>query len=480
MDFVQVWAPTQFARFPGRALVIYSVLHKLKESNMSKPIHPTALFRLMVLGPLASRTDVKRGEIKAIVRELASKPYDIPNSHRAYLSIDTIMRWYHAWRRGGIDALNPAKRADKGSTHLSTEVQAKILQLKQDNPSRSINTLITMTEQSGLVSNGQLSRSSVHRFLQQLKLSKRVLQSNSTIERRAFVANHAGDLWQGDVLHGPSIQTESGMRKTYLVSFLDDATRLIIHSAFCLSETALDVEGVLKQAILKRGMPNKLLIDNGAAYRAQSLQTICAYLDIRLIYCKPYEPEAKGKLERFHRTFREQFLNELDSNAIRNLDDLNARLWAWCESVYHTRPHAGLNGQTPLERWRQELIHVRPLSQYLCEHLDDIFCHRVKRQVKKDGTVSWNGILFEVSHTLVDEVITLVVDPHAQTVIRAESAFGDNLGPLAVLNRRANSNRTRQRPHAPPTQLPQSKYAVESTYQDYIKKLALTNNHQEK
>ncbi|MGC0614592.1 integrase catalytic domain-containing protein, partial [Escherichia coli] len=90
-----------------------------------------------------------------------------------------------------------------------------------------------------------------------------------------------GDLWQGDVLHGPSIQTENGMRKTYLVSFLDDATRLIAHSAFCLGETALDVEGVLKQAILKRGLPNKLLIDNGAAYRAESLQGICAHLDIR-------------------------------------------------------------------------------------------------------------------------------------------------------------------------------------------------------
>jgi len=447
---------------------------------MSKPIHPTALFRLMVLGPLASRTDVGRGEVKAIVQELASKPYDIPNSRRTYLSEETILRWYRAWRHGGIDALNPVVRADKGRTHLSLEVQEKLKQLKQDNPARSINTLIAMIERSGLVSKGKLSRSSVHRFLKQQQLSKRLPQSNATIERRAFVANHAGDLWQSDVLHGPTIQTEQGLRKTYLVSFMDDATRLIAHSAFCLGETALDVEGVLKQAILKRGLPNKLLIDNGAAYRAASLQGICAHLDIRLIYCKPYEPEAKGKLERFHRTFREQFLSELDYNAIRNLDDLNARLWAWCESVYHTRPHAGLNGQTPLERWRKELIHVRPLSVYLSEHLEDVFCHRIKRLVKKDGTVSWNSTLFEVSHTLAGETITLVVDPHTQTVIQAETAFGDNLGAVFALNRQANSHRKRQRPHAPPTPLLQSKFAVESTYQDYLDKLALTKNLKEK
>ena len=447
---------------------------------MSKPIHPTALFRLMVLGPLASRTDVKRGEIKAIVQELAAKPYDIPNSRRTYLSEETILRWYHAWRRGGINALNPVTRADKGCTHLPVEVQAKLKQLKHDNPARSINTLIAMTEQCGLVSRGKLSRSSVHRFLKQQQLSKRLPQSNETIERRAFVANHAGDLWQGDVLHGPSIQTENGMRKAYLVSFMDDATRLIAHSAFCLGETALDVEGVLKQAILKRGLPNKLLIDNGAAYRAESLQTICAHLDIRLIYCKPYEPEAKGKLERFHRTFREQFLSELDLRAIRNLDDLNARLWAWCESVYHTRPHAGLNQQTPLERWRKELVHVRPLSPYLSERLDDVFCHRIKRLVKKDGTVSWNSTLFEVNHTLAGETITLVIDPHTQTIIRAETAFGDNLGAVSVLNRQSNLSRKRQRPHTPAPPLPQSKFAVETTYQDYVEQIGLTNNPQEK
>jgi len=170
---------------------------------MTKPIHPTALFRLMVLGPLASRTDVGRGEIKAIVQELASKPYDIPNSRRTYLSPETILRWYHAWRRGSIDALNPVTRADKGSTHLPVEVQDKLKQLKQDNPARSINTLIAMTEQCGLVSRGTLSRSSVHRFLKQQQLSRQFKQSNATIERRAFVARHAGDLWQGDVLHGP-------------------------------------------------------------------------------------------------------------------------------------------------------------------------------------------------------------------------------------------------------------------------------------
>lgn len=437
---------------------------------MSKPIHPTALFRLMVLGPLASRTDIERGDIKAIATELASKPYNIPDSKRTYVSKESILRWYYEWKRGGIEALQPLSRDDKGKTQLPTDVQEVIIQFKQDNPARSIATIVNMIERQGLVSKGKLSRSSVHRFLQHHRLSKRLPLSVNTIERRAFVAAHAGDLWQGDVLHGPTVQTEQGMRKTYLVSLMDDATRLIVHSAFCLSETALDIEGVLKQAILKRGLPNKLLIDNGPAYRAKSLQTICAFLDIRLIYCKPYEPEAKGKLERFHRTFRGQFLDELDTKKIRSLDDLNARLWAWCESAYHTRPHAGLNGESPIERWRKELVHVRHLSPGLIERLDDVFLHRVQRRVKKDATVSWEGRPYEVHHNQVGETITLIVDPHAHIVVHAETVFGDHLI-ITKLDRHANMHRKRQRPHDAFTPHPRSKSAVESVYEDYLQSI---------
>lgn len=453
---------------------------------MSKPLHPDALFRLMVLGPLASRGELKRGEVSSIIRELASKSYDIPDSKRTYLSTETIKRWYHDWKRGGIDALQPKARLDKGKTQLPPHVQEKLLQLKQDNPSRSINLMITMMESSGFISKGSVARASVHRFLKQLKLSKRILPSVNTIEHRSFVAAHAGELWQGDVLHGPSIQTRDGLRKTYLVSLMDDASRLLAHSAFCFGETALDIESVLKQAVLKRGRPYKLIVDNGAAYKSGTLQAICALLEIRLIYCRPYSPEGKGKLERFHRTFREQFLNELDLNRVANIDELNARLWAWIESVYHTRPHAGIDKldtnehQTPIERWRHDLSHVRPLTTAIAERLDDIFCHYIVRTVRKDGTVSWDGNCFEVHHSLVGEKVTLVVDPHTQTILRIESAFGDNLGQANPIDRIKNTHRRRQRPHHEERVTTQpSESMIETVHQNYINRCALPIKEEE-
>ena len=139
----------------------------------------------------------------------------------------------------------------------------------------------------------------------------------------------------------------------------DDASRLLAHGAFCPGETALDIEGVLKQAILKRGIPLNLVVDHGAAYRAHPWQGICARLGIQLIYCRPYAPEGKGKLESWHRTCRDQFLSELDERHITGLADINARLWAWVEGVYHHSPHDGLGVITPLARYQHDLPNVQ-------------------------------------------------------------------------------------------------------------------------
>ena len=111
-------------------------------------------------------------------------------------------------------------------------------------------------------------------------------------------------------MHGPQVPIGGKLAKAYLVSLFDDASRLLAHSAFCPGETALDIEGVLKQAILKRGIPLKLVVDHGAAYRAHTLQGLCARLGILLIYCRPYAPEGKGKLERWHRTCREMCIRD--------------------------------------------------------------------------------------------------------------------------------------------------------------------------
>jgi putative transposase len=447
---------------------------------MKNKISSMALLRLSVLGSLASRDHLNRGELKKIIKELASQTYHIPNSKRVHLSEKTIERWYYLWKKTGIDGLNTTVRADKNTCQLLPAIQDAIIACKKDNPARSLQTIIDYLEITGKVKKHQLARSTVHRLLKKHQLSKRVIGSVDKIERRAFESRFAGDLWHGDVMHGPSIQTPEGRRKVYLVTVMDDASRLICHSAFCLNETAVSIEFVLKEALLKRGLPKKLLIDNGPAYRSESLQNVCARLKIRVVYSKPYEPQSKGKLERWHLTVRSQLLTELDWQAIHSLDELNARLWVWLEHKYHRTPHfalvdaATLEHQTPLARFQQDLLKMQPLGE-VAHRLDDYFYHRIKRTIKKDGTLSFNSALFEVPFEFAGETVYLVVDAPTDTPKYIESLEHLWLGPVYPLDKQANNSRTRHRPHAPvpPTQPPTTSL-VEELYKNAQKQFDFT------
>ena len=431
---------------------------------MGNTIDPIALFRLSVLGPLASRERFSRGELKKIIQELASQTYQIPNSNSVHLAEKTIERWYYRWKKYGFDGLANTQRSDKSRCYLSDEIQVAIIAIKKDNMSRSINTIIKLLETQGIVTKGSLSRSTVHRLLKQNDLSRRSIGSKDVIERRAFEAEFAGDLWYGDVMHGPRIQTDQGLKKVYLVSIMDDASRLICHSSFCFDETALSIEYVLKDALLKRGLPKKLMVDNGPAYRSTSLQGICARLKIRLIYSRPYEPESKGKLERWHRTIREQFLSELMIESIHGIDALNARLWAWIERLYHETVHSGLKDKmTPLMRYQKDLLSIQPLG-VIATNIDEYFYHRIKRAVKKDGTVSYDNQHYEVDFSFVGKVVYLVIDPHCKKALYVESQDSEMRGSVFLLNKQKNNQRQRHRPQLKESTKPIEQSLVEAVY----------------
>jgi transposase InsO family protein len=423
-----------------------------------KELDRIALFRLSVLGPLVSRPSLERGELQTVLRELTQKEYAIPGSRRRHVAEKTLQGWYYRYLRDGIDGLAPKRRCDRGRSKLESAIQEALLAAKRENPRRSLATLQQWLEHSGQVERGSISRSAIHRLLKQHGISRPSTGASVPEERRRFTAAHANDIWYGDVMHGPRVRVRGRSRKAYLVSLFDDASRLVCHSAFCLGETALDIEGVLKQAVLKRGVARKLIVDNGAAYRAATLQQICARLGITLIHCRPYMPESKGKLERWHRTLRGSFLSEIGHEAALGLADLNARLWAWTEQIYHHAAHAGLAGLTPLARYQQDLAHIRPLGTRAAQ-LDSIFHHRLQRDVRKDGTVSYQGRAFEVPYELSGRRVWLVVDPHTGEVVGVEDEVGNSIGAATPLDLLANAHRRRRKPGSTPPATPATQAA---------------------
>ncbi len=148
-------------------------------------IDPMALFRYSVLGPLVSRAELKRGELKATLRELAARHYDIPGSRNSRLSEKTIEAWYYAWRRGGIEALEPKARSDRGQSKIAPEIQEAILATKRENPRRSVDQIRRLLETRGTVATAELKRSAVHRLLQAHGLSRPSGAPCEPEERRA-------------------------------------------------------------------------------------------------------------------------------------------------------------------------------------------------------------------------------------------------------------------------------------------------------
>ena len=162
---------------------------------------------------------------------------------------------------------------------------------------------------------------------------------------------------------------------------------------------------------MRRGLPQRLYVDNGAHYRSQHLALVCAKLGIALIHARPYRPQGKGKIERWFKTVRAQLLTRLTPQDTASLAALNRRLWAWVEGEYHHAPHRGLDGCTPLEQWAKTGEAVRFLEPDV--DLDDLFLFEASRTVQKDRTVSLNGVAYEVDAALVGEKVTLRFDPGA-------------------------------------------------------------------
>jgi len=372
-----------------------------------------ALFRYGLIADLVRLQPGSKG-LYAQIEQKAAGEYSIPGSTRTRVAGETIRDWLKAYRRGGFDALLPKPRADRGqSRSLPPEVFDVLLQIKEGNPKLSVQLVIREARQRPEVPEDlPLPNSTVHRLFVRHGLMDKPRGEDTDADRRRFAFQQAGELWMSDVMHGPSVLLgDRTKRKSYLIAFIDDATRVIPYAAFTLAEHTAAFLPVLKQAILRRGLPQRLYVDNGANYRSQHLALVCAKLGIALIHARPYRPQGKGKIERWFKTVRAQLLTRLRVEDTAGLGALNRRLWAWVEGEYHHAPHRALGGATPLEQWAQtgESVHFPEPAL----DLDDLFLFEAQRKVQKDRTVSLNGVLYEVDAALVGEKITLRFDPGA-------------------------------------------------------------------
>jgi transposase InsO family protein len=410
-----------------------------------------ALFRFAVLGALVS-SRLEHGDRSALFVAAGKREYVMPDGRVVRLSPRTIENWYYAHLAAGFAALLPEEREDCGTSRSMTEaVRELVVRVKREKPRRSIRRIIRMLERAKVVLPGELSRSSVHRLLSREGISSRPSRREdeegevvgTSLERRSFIAEHVGDLWVGDALHvHRRVRLPSGrIGKAYLLSQIDSASRYVPHSYFAAQEEASDQEHGLRQALLKYGVPRKYYVDHGPAYVAGSLEAICAELSCELRHAGKRDPEAKGVIERWHRTWREEVEDELPRDEVIAMEDLAAKHFAWLAREYHLRKH-DTTGEPPRERFLAEVNELRPSPSP--EALAELFLHRAVRTVRNDGTVRWSGDYLEV-RAGVEGKVELRFDPRDPAVrpkVYRNNVFVCDTVPL---DRVANMHRARRR-----------------------------------
>jgi putative transposase len=368
-----------------------------------------ALFRYGLIASLVLET-LPRGELTRRAQEIAARLYDIPCSTRRQVSVDTLLEWTLRYRRNGLPALYPKPRHDRGQLRAITpETAALIERLKRESPSRTGTALLNhlaLADQSQPV---DPSPSTLYRFLRARGLTERQLLLDKTAAHKKYEAEFANQTWQSDMLFGPWVQRAGGGKmQVFLQATLDDASRLIPHAQFYPNQGLDCFLDCLRQAISARGIPTRLYMDNAKIYRSPQVARIAASIGILVIHTPPYQPEGRGKIERFFRSVREQFLADLDPKALLSLDRLNERLWHWLDTVYHRREHSSLQ-TTPLLRWQRDIAQVRQLPP--ATDLRRLFFHRVDRLVRRDSTFQLRNFFFEAPPPLAGKKIEVRFDP---------------------------------------------------------------------
>jgi putative transposase len=385
-----------------------------------------------------------------IVRRIAGEEHAGPDGVPRRVSRTSLDRWIRAYRQHGLAGLRDQPRADRGSVRRHPELLEEAIRLRLEQPARSAAAIADIL---GELHHVEVAERTLREQFQKRGLSRAELLRDTKTWGR-YEAAAPNDRWIGDVLVGPWIPfpRAPGSRRARLFLLVDDHSRLLVHGRRYPVESLRAGQEVLYQAILRRGLPLQLHVDNGSPYRGRELARSCALLGIHLIHSQPYAPQARGKQERLGRVIRERCILEAEQVGIASFAEFNDRWEAWSESWLNLRRHSE-TGETPMERFLRGRV-----RQADPELLRQAFLWSEQRRVSKTGTVSFQGNEYQCDPALRGRRVELRYRPEDLTRIEIwfENRQVGMLTPL-VIGR-----------HVHPQAVPPPRPAVEPTGVDYL------------
>jgi putative transposase len=333
-------------------------------------------------------------KISQTLARVAARTHQLPNGSARRYNIATLRLWLGKYRQGGLDALLPVPRSDKGSFRNLDEDSAEIIaRHRTQHRALSVKLFWEILHADQVLPEGvTICEATLRRFLKARGLAKR--QRGPAKARAKYEMPHANDLWVADFMHGPRIKVGRGSRTAILCAIIDDHSRVITGGRFAFTETVSDLLATLRDAIATYGMPKRLYCDNGPAFVAKHLRAACARIGCALLHSDPFDSPSRGKIERYNRTVRQRFIPRLEEKDLVSLETLNDRFRLWLREDYHLRHHGGI-GMKPLDRYLASC--ERTLITRLGEaEIDHAFMGRIVRLVRNDATVAVGGCFYEV------------------------------------------------------------------------------------
>ena len=318
------------------------------------------------------------------------------------------------------------------SRKIDEDLKEQIIYLKHHYPRMSAAAIYKQLQDNGSIRSGQLSESTVCRFINQLVLQERLTNNQ---DMRRYERPHINEVWCGDSSAGPYLKTGDGKKhRVYVIALIDDASRFILAADVFFNGTFVNLMSVMKSAVSKYGKPKVFNFDNGAAYKNRQMELLAARIGSVISYCRPYTPTQKAKIERWFRTLKDQWMASLDMRDFHTLEELRGSLMTFVRS-YNQRPHSSLKGMSPQERFFQE---PELISRIPDEQIDSSFLLEIERRVSADSVLVIDQVESDVEYRFAKQRITLRYTPDMKDIFIVEA--DGSLTPIRLLNKHDNAS----------------------------------------
>ena len=388
--------------------------------------------RYGAIAPIIAGLDERYPSKTAFYTEISAKGLMGPDGKLHHYAPATIEKWYLDYQNHGFEGLVPKGRSDAGmSRKLDEELQERIRYFKTNYPRMSAAAIYRQLKSDGSVINGQVSESTVSRFVKRLQSE---LRQTPNKDMRRYERPHINEVWCGDSSVGPRLTDSDGKKhRIYIIALIDDASRFITGIDVFYNDNFINLMSVMRSAIAKYGRPKVFNFDNGKSYKNRQMELLAARIGTTLSYCQPYTPTGKAKIERWFRTMKDQWMAALDMRDFHSLEELRGSLYAFVQQ-YNQSPHSSLRGLSPQDRFFSEPEQIRRLSE---EDIHQNFLLEIERRVSADSVIVIDQIEYEVDYRFARQRIRLRYSPDMKEIFIVET--DGMLTPIRLLNKTENA-----------------------------------------